>query len=249
MSTSKTWRLVALVSVCWAVPFSVGTSHATPEQDCHKGRYTAAAKFLACEAKATAGFQTTGDVARYLMATSKCRTKYDGVWSRLRSKAAGTGSTCDSPRLVVHGDGTVTDRQTALQWERKTDDGGLHDKDDDYTWSSGVEDADGTVFTTFLAALNTAPCFAGHCDWRLPTRTEMQTLFAASFPCTMVPACIDQTAFPITAAVPTHNAGYWTATTWADDSSSAWKAFFDDGAVLAWAKSAGGRVRAVRGGL
>ena len=30
---------------------------------------------------------------------------------------------------------TVFDHQTGLEWEKKTDDGGIHDKDNTYTWS------------------------------------------------------------------------------------------------------------------
>jgi hypothetical protein len=70
--------------------------------------------------------------------------------------------------LVDNGDGTITDPNTGLMWEKKSADGGIHDYTNNYSWSAAGSAADGTVYTAFLAALNTPPCFAGHCDWRLP---------------------------------------------------------------------------------
>jgi len=61
-------------------------------------------------------------------------------------------------------------------WEKKDNAGGIHDYLSEYTWSNNCTSPyasgcgpDGTAFTVFLATLNTPPCFAGHCDWRLPT--------------------------------------------------------------------------------
>ena len=96
------------------------------------------------------------------------------------------------PRFVDNGDGTITDTQTGLMWEKKSDDGSIHDKDNRYTWSTGTNNPDGTAFTVFLAQLNdrcadgTTDCtavgdvaclgigngkcgFAGHRDWQLPS--------------------------------------------------------------------------------
>ena len=108
----------------------------TPEQSCQKGRYAAAAKYLACEQRAT-GDQFGGGFSSFQGVVSKCRLKYAATWVRLQAQATGTGTTCDHSRFDINGDGTVTDRLTGIQWERKTDDLSVHDKDDIYTWSAG----------------------------------------------------------------------------------------------------------------
>src|SRR5262249_54469788 len=74
----------------------------------------------------------------------------------------GGGGAC---RYGVNGDGTATDYDTELQWEQKTDDGSVHDKDNTYSWCVGGElpfpycdnlanPPDGTAFTDFLGTLN-----------------------------------------------------------------------------------------------
>src|SRR6266513_2316543 len=53
---------------------------------------------------------------------------------------------------VDEGDGTVTDVNTWLVWEKLSDDGTVHDKDNVYTWAN--------AFTAHVATLN-AMSFAG----------------------------------------------------------------------------------------
>jgi len=82
-----------------------------------------------------------------------------------------------SDGFIDNGDGTVTDVRSGLMWEKKDDNGGVHDKDNTYTWTDPSDgdstNPDGTLFTVFLATLNDvvggeANCFAGYCDWRIP---------------------------------------------------------------------------------
>jgi hypothetical protein len=179
-------------------------------------------------------------------AVSKCRVKYTAEWSQLQTMASGTGSICDNTRFKDNGDGTVTDRLTQLQWEKKTHDATVHDMDDLYSWSAGGEGfaaADGTAFTSFLATLNNDGCFVGQCDWRLPTIYELQTILLDGYPCATSP-CIDQTIFGPTAAD-----YYWSATALATDPTDAWNVFFDPGYVGYSHTGSSYYVRAVRGGL
>src|SRR5512143_2542830 len=89
----------------------------------------------------------------------------------------GTCQTCvpDSsatPRFVDNGDGTISDRQTCLVWEKKDDAGSIHDKDNTYDWSTCADPScppDGSAFISFLAGLNSGSGFAGHHDWHLPS--------------------------------------------------------------------------------
>jgi hypothetical protein len=60
-------------------------------------------------------------------------------------------------------------------WEKKSRDGSIHDMSTFYQWSTGTNNPDGAVFTAFLAGLNTVPCFAGHCDWRLPNEDGLNS--------------------------------------------------------------------------
>jgi hypothetical protein len=64
-------------------------------------------------------------------------------------------------------DGTVTDNATGLMWEKHGGDGSIHDASNAYTWTDAV--------AVKIAELN-ATSFAGHDDWRLPNRFELETL-------------------------------------------------------------------------
>jgi hypothetical protein len=107
----------------------------------------------------------------------------------------------------------------------------------------------GTAFTEFLAALNGGSsdgvtltgCFAGHCDWRIPTVVELQTILSMPYECDVSP-CIDAVFGPTVATY------YRTSTTYVDGPSFAWGVDFGDGFVDASLKSGGDFVRAVRGG-
>ena len=219
----------------------------TPEQACLKNRYIAAAKYDACEQKYVGQSYGAANLVGFVQDKfSKCRVKYIATWAKLQAKAAGSGAFCDNPRFdTTTTPGTVTDRLTGLVWEQKTDDMTVHDKDNSYTWSaSAANNPDGTAFTSFLTTLNSGVCFAGKCDWRLPTRLEAETILAGGFPCSMSP-CIDQTTFG-----PTVGPGiYWTSTTDASSSDRAWAVAVSDGSVIFDDKVFADPARAVRGGL
>jgi len=151
--------------------------------------------FLKAETKAGLGVcPTEGDTA--------------AVEGRIDTDTDAIKAMLSGVRFVDNGDGTVTDNQTGLEWEKKTDDSTVHDKDNRYTWTSSGTDPDGTAFTDFLGELNDCESmdgatitggFAGHCDWRLPTIVELQTILLAPYPCGTSP-CIDMTVFGPTVA-------------------------------------------------
>jgi len=221
----------------------------TPEQQCQAGRYKAAGRYAACEQKAMAKRFGGGDLDKFAAAVSKCRVKYAATWDKLQAQAMGSGSTCDAARFVDNGNGTVTDNLSALQWEKKTNlngtpnPGDQHDADNVASWSGTGTAADGTAYTGFLANLDGGSCFAGQCDWRLPTVAELQTILSQPYPCTTSP-CINGVFGPTTSG------GYWSSTTYAVLSDRAWVVDFDDGFVSGFdGKGDDGYVRAVRGGL
>lgn len=103
-------------------------------------------------------------------------------------------SGCHASRFDASGE-TILDHQTGLEWEKKDGVGGganlldPHDVDNTYQWCAGGalpapctnprNPFDGNAATDFLAVLNggsTDTCYAGHCDWRLPTVEELAAL-------------------------------------------------------------------------
>src|ERR1700761_2725007 len=109
-----------------------------------------------------------------------------------------------------NGDGTVSDQDTGLMWEKKTGTVGddtlpfcrtandcpdVHNVGNRYQWNNqrvrGGEAPDGSVFINFIARLNgdvsldgktITGCFANHCDWRLPNIDELETIVDHNVP-------------------------------------------------------------------
>jgi hypothetical protein len=149
------------------------------------------------------------------------------------------------------GNGVIKDQKTGLFWEKKSDDGGIHDKDLLFSWSTGAPyTANGLAFTVLLAALNTQK-FGGFSDWRLPTITELQTLvdFARNQPSVDVKfntGCV--AGCSVLTCSCTLSAGYWSSTTVEYYPTFAWDLFFDFGAPDVADKTQVAYVRSVRGG-
>lgn len=145
-----------------------------------------------------------------------------------------------------NGDGTITDSTTGLVWEKLSDDGSIHDKDNTYSWSN--------AFVVKVAALNTGS-FAGHNDWRLPNRLELETLLhlgtaqPASYP-EFDAGCVPDCTVLTCSCNPTGAAQviFWSSSSYAVASSNAWVVNFSDGHVYPDVKFLGYQVRAVRGG-
>lgn len=185
-----------------------GPAHAKPtfEEKCQIKKLQAAGKRDLCYRKERAKLIVgkTPDI-------EKCRTKFAKAIRKADESAAKNLSAC---RWLENGDGTAFDLNTGLQWELKTDDGSVHDKDNVYSWTEGLAAADspdGTIFTEFLWALNagstslqavgaldftTTGCLANTCDWRVPTIEELTSIIepafgsgspCVDFPCTSIP--------------------------------------------------------------
>ena len=166
---------------------------------------------------------------------------------------------CPTPPRFEDRGKTVFDHQTGLEWEKKDDNGGIHDKDNRYTWSTGIGNfavnPDGTAFTVFLAGLNAGACsstsdgttesnqtdcsFAGHGDWRLPKFSELKTILDCSngAPCVAPIFGLTQSSY------------YWSSSSGADLPYYAWGVYFNVGYSSYDYKSGPNYVRAVRGGL
>ncbi len=81
----------------------------------------------------------------------------------------------------------VKDKKTNLFWEVKTDDDSVHNTDKRFSWSQTEK--------KFIKKLNKAK-FGGFSDWRMPTETEMETLWQKA----EAPPHIDTKFFPKTSA-------------------------------------------------
>jgi hypothetical protein len=152
---------------------------------------------------------------------------------------------------------TVLDIKTGLEWEKKTgagagaDPNNLHDLDNTYKWcvvtgiTVGLACSSNT--SSWIAAVNQGNGFAGHNDWRVPTKDELLTILDTPTPgtgngCSHNP-CID----PIFG--PTNSSHYWSATEFAVSSPGlAWGVLFDAGLAHDFSKLNLFSVRAVRSG-
>jgi hypothetical protein len=165
-------------------------------------------------------------------------------------------------RFVDNGDGTITDNQTGLMWEKKlaADDVGGNCSDADqanrsprcvnntYRWSVTGTGPDGPLFTEFLAKMTCSVSADGTCslalagftDWRIPTIAELQTILA---PCPGggVP-CIDPIFGPTTAF------DYWLLSASTNVSNAAWRVSFFGGTTADLQNTFNLSARAVRGG-
>jgi hypothetical protein len=170
----------------------------------------------------------------------------------------GTGSDGDLQRGVAHsytdnGDGTITDNTTGLMWEKKDQSGGIHDYSNIYYWGQfGQYTMNGTMVTTFLSALN-GSAFAGHSDWRIPNRFELESLLnlgASPGSPTIDPVfntgCV--AGCTVTTCSCTRPEDHWSSTTNQLGLAYATAVNFYNAGVINDPKDGNNSVRAVRGG-
>lgn len=151
-----------------------------------------------------------------------------------------------------NGDGTLTDLNTGLMWEKTVKKDGIpdpsnpHDADNTGTWSFAVVD--------HPAALNLAN-FAGHGDWRAPNVKELASIVNHEhFDPATSPAfhgagcgggCADLADPACSCTVPLP---YWASTTSARLLDHGWGVGFDNGGSRIFNKTTTNYLRAVRGG-
>ena len=157
----------------------------------------------------------------------------------------------------------VQDNVTGLIWEVKTNDDGLHDKDDSYTWydtdsatnggAVGYADSEGSIcygynssdtstycnIEAFAARVNSAG-LCGAKDWRVPSRQELRSIVDYS----RINPSIDVDYFPNTIT----NSSYSSASAYAKDSDSSWQVKFFYGSDTFLDRYRGYPVRLVRSG-
>ncbi|OGL68152.1 hypothetical protein A3D60_04075 [Candidatus Uhrbacteria bacterium RIFCSPHIGHO2_02_FULL_47_29] len=149
---------------------------------------------------------------------------------------------------VDNGDGTITDLNTGLMWEKKAISIGLHNRDKTYVWSgNGSEETIWDWLDDVNAEGGTG--FAGHNDWRVPNVKELQSIVnygsagpavSSIFNTACAPSCTVLTCSC------TQSGRYWSSTTYG---VLAWSVDFANGFVPFASKTIITYVRAVRGGL
>lgn len=156
----------------------------------------------------------------------------------------------------------IRDNHTGLIWEVKTDDGGLHDKGDRYSWYNPNSNSNGghpgyqydagnicygydssnsaTLCNTYayVERVNTQS-LCGASDWRMPNKEELRSIvdYGTTSP------TIDIAYFP-----QARTGNYWTSSPYANDVFSAWTVHFSLGYGNTYSKYGYIRVRLVRGG-
>src|SRR5437773_42892 len=152
-------------AMCAALALLVGTPRragATPNNaNCKPNRATCTANNQCCSGACTAGLCATPTTTT--STSTSTTTSSTTPTSSTTTTSTTTSTTTTTLRFVDNGDGTVTDNETGLIWEKKTGTVGTavncatttcsdpHDLNNTYTWSSSGTAADGRAFTDFLS--------------------------------------------------------------------------------------------------
>ena len=112
----------------------------------------------------------------------------------------GKGEASINPRFVDNGDGTQTDLETGLMWQKEIQ--------SQRNWTNAI---------SYCESLE----LGGHTDWRLPNAAELVSLFYAGFNGTKLPFPNGHFFSYADGVTPGSSAGAWSSTTSGDSSSVA----------------------------
>jgi len=188
-----------------------------PIPDCAGDLATCDGDLATCEAQPLGQVHETGQTICYNTAGSVIACAGTGQDGELQKGLANS--------FTDNGDGTITDNLSGLMWEKLSDDGTIHDKDNTYTWLTAV--------TSKVATLNGGGGFAGHTDWRVPNRFELETLVNLG---AVIPSTYSafNTACPASCTVLTcsctQSSNYWSSSTYQGTPTIAWNVYFTVGA-------------------
>jgi Protein of unknown function (DUF1566). len=180
--------------------------------------------------------------------------KFDGISGPVAVPDDGEVEAGAELRYRDNGDGTITDLNTRLMWEKKdfggdaaADFSNPHDVHNTYVWSgSGIQ----VTIWDWLDTLNGFG-FAGHDDWRIPNVKELQTIVDyGQFNPAVDPAFNNNCNIfsDVEDGSCTAASFYWSSTTNANFPGNAWFVDFFNGTVFNASKFDDLHVRAVRGG-
>jgi hypothetical protein len=154
-------------------------------------------------------------------------------------------------RYWDNGDGTITDLNTGLMWEKKSDDESMHDIGNIYYWDRtaypGFVPLYGNIFDWVDELNNQA--FAGHSDWRIPNYRELVSILDLErwdpavdpiFHTGCTPGCTVLTCSCTVSGL------HWSSTTSPFNPVNAWRVDFVGGFVDWYDKDFKIHVRAVR---
>lgn len=138
-------------------------------------------------------------------------------------------ATAADDSFTLHDDGTATDNRTGLMWMRCSL---------GQDWNGRTCSGQAAIFS-WSAALKAAAnqAFAGHDDWRLPNKNELESIVEGR----CVSPAINAKVFPATPA-----AYYWSSSPYAGVAHGAWSIDFGYGTVNATIKSGKINLRLVR---